>query len=123
MRKPTSDGTIAKHLAELLGDVRNTLKTGEYQDLDRLASQQETLLTKLLAKPDGQPDISRASFEDLIANAKRNQTLITAALGGIKSARRRHEDVLGLGEATQTYDRTGRRTKLAPATAELEKRS
>jgi len=123
MRKPTSDGKISKHLTELLGDVRDALKTGEYHDLDRLASQQETLLTKLLAKPDGQPDISRASFEDLIANAKRNQTLITAALGGIKSAIRRHEDVLGLGEATQTYDRTGHRTKLAPATAELEKRS
>ncbi|NOX39429.1 MAG: hypothetical protein GXP05_02635 [Alphaproteobacteria bacterium] len=123
MAKTTTDDMVAKRLSQLLGDVRNTLKSGEYGNLNGLAAQQETLLAKLLAKPDGQPDLSRAGFEDLIAGAKRNENLLAAALNGIKSARRRHEDVVNLGEATQTYDRTGRRSKLTPITADLEKRS
>ncbi len=123
MARTIPDDMVAKRLSQLLGDVRSTLKSGEYGNLNGLAAQQESLLAKLLAKPDGQPDLSRARFEDLIAAAKQNQNLLAAALNGIKSARRRHEDVVSLGEATQTYDRTGRRSKLGPTTAGLEKHS
>ncbi len=123
MGKTLTHDMAATRLSQLLNDVRATLKSGEYDNLNGLAAQQETLLAKLLATPDAQPHLSLAGVEDLIAAAKQNQTLLAAALNGIKSARRRHEDVASLGETTQTYDRSGRRSMLTPTTAGLERRS
>ncbi|MCA8869489.1 MAG: hypothetical protein KDA67_12620 [Rhodobacteraceae bacterium] len=109
-------------LERLLEDVRTTLRSGDYQQLAALATEQERMIGRLQTQPQGTaPD---KGLPARIADAaRRNQRLIEAAMEGFRSAARRRNEILAAQQPIKTYDRSGQKTSLESDQATLEKRS
>lgn len=109
-------------LERLLEDVRTALKSGDYQQLAALATEQERMIGRLQTQPVGTaPDKGQSAR--IADAARRNQRLIEAALEGFRSAARRRDDIRAAEQPIKTYDRTGQKTPLESNHATLEKRS
>lgn len=105
-------------LRQLLSSEAAALQAGDLAALQALAGQKADLLASLAASPPP----PAASLERLRAEAGRNAGLLAAAQRGLAAARQRLAE-LQRAAAPQTYDALGRRRRLGPVAAAVERRA
>lgn len=96
-------------LSELLEEERAALLKGDVDRLTRLADRKEALISQV----DGLSDLPQAILTPLQDKLRRNHTLISHALDGIRAAANRVEDMRKARESLQTYDQHGTLRELA----------
>lgn len=118
---PEIDTTIPGRLRHVLSAVRTALKTGDYSKLGALAREQEILISALFSETSQQTGAVRDHLGPLLRSAERNQHLLRAAIGGVKSAISRRKEVQEAASTTSIYDRSGNRSRLEPRSRAVEK--
>lgn len=102
----------------LLEAERAALLAGRLDRLAPLLAEKERLARLLGRRPEGTPD----RLARLARIAARNQTLIEAALGGLRRAAARAAACRGCAGQLHTYDAQGARRSLVPGGASVVRR-
>ena len=107
-----------KALLTLLEDERRMILNGDFHDLPKLAEAKVDALTQL-----GQHAVTQQQIAHLQAMTARNQSLLTAAANGIRSARKRLDAIRNREQGVKTYTCTGASRVLSPTPSSFEKRA
>jgi hypothetical protein len=98
-----------KSIETLMDDLRASVRTA---DFNRIAG----LTDQIVAALDGwDREQDPAKLRNLRAKAEINAALLSAALRGVRAARRRVEETRRVAVGLQTYDSKGRRSNAASA--------
>lgn len=97
----------APHAARLLDQAYEALLRSDYAALPGLSADLESELQNPKDK------MTEASLQVLRQKANRNASVLLAAQRGIRSARRRLEDMRSAASGLVTYDRSGRRAEVS----------
>lgn len=100
---------VVTRMMAILDAVRAALTTAEYDKLDALTTAMAQELA-LLERP-GQTRVARPALLRLQVRADRNAACLLAATRGMKSARRRIEEIRAARSGLVTYDLRGRRAE------------
>jgi hypothetical protein len=107
---------MALHLEQALDAVQADLLAGQIDGLAAHAARIEDLLPKIA----GLDDLPLA--RRLHEKSARNAACLDASSRGIRSARRRFEEILSARRGLATYDELGRRTPFFPQDGRLAHR-
>jgi len=111
---------VVETLSDLLEDERAALLKGDVDRLNRLADRKEALIIQV----NSLKDLPQTTLTPLQEKLRRNHTLISHALDGIRAAAKRVEDMRQARESLQTYDQRGKLQKLtARGKRAIEKRA
>ncbi|WP_298563337.1 hypothetical protein [uncultured Aliiroseovarius sp.] len=105
-------------LRTLLEDERQMILNGDFRDLPALTKAKEDALSQL-----GESSATQKQLAELQTIAARNQSLLTAAANGIRSARKRLEAIRDRDQGIKTYTRTGASRILSRKPSSFEKRA
>lgn len=112
----TADQAAA--LAATLDRMRTALLAGDLASLPELAE----ALERLVPAAAGDGAVPRAALESLRARAQAAAAMLEATARGLRAARRRIEEVARAGQGLATYDRSGQRSRIGAAPADLARR-
>ena len=105
----TGERTVAR-LNALLDTERQALLDGRIDQLPEIARRKQALIADLAP-----PDSARmALVQDMQEKARRNERLLNAALEGIRAVADRIGALRQARSCLETYDRTGRKSRIAP---------
>ncbi|NDW54576.1 hypothetical protein [Aliiroseovarius sp. PrR006] len=105
-------------LLTLLEDERQMILKGDLRDLPSLTEAKAEALSQL-----GQSAVTQPQLARLQALAARNQSLLSAAANGIRSARQRLDAIRNRDQGVKTYTRTGAAQVLSREASNFEKRA
>ena len=105
-------------MLELLAREREAIRTAEYDLLDTLAAEKADRFATLMR--DG-------ADSDLLERVQKslaiNQTLLAAAISGVKAAQSRLRDMQNVRQELTVYDRAGQMAPVRTARPGLEKKA
>jgi hypothetical protein len=104
---PQNEAQTAPLAATLLDLAYEALLRSDYGALPGLSAEIE----RELASPSGQ--MTEATLRTVRRKAERNEAVLLAAQRGIRSARRRLEEIRTTASGLVTYDRSGRRAEVS----------
>ena len=105
-------------LSTLLERERTAILKGAFDDLTSLAPEKERLLLALPEQELGMTQLRRIS-----AAVSRNQTLLAAAIDGVRSVGDRLEVLRRAREGFDSYDQSGGRTRVGTAKSGFERKA
>lgn len=105
-------------LSDLLELERAAILTGAFADLTELAPEKERLL---LALPE--QDLAARQLRRISAAVSRNQTLLAAAIDGVRDVNARIDVLRRSREGFDAYDHTGGRSRVGPAQIDFERKA
>lgn len=109
---PSPDEAQDRHLAALLDAERHALIKGDFSHLPELTREKEARLALYAAHPGRLRNMPR-----LLAALRRNHDLLDRAMQGITLAQGRLASHQALLQQMETYDPTGRKTRIGQATS------
>lgn len=112
-----SDRAAAQLLA-LLQEEREAIRTAAFDELEGLATKKEGMLATLL-----QNRPPPAEMEKIRTKMAENQTLLVAAIAGVKAARDRIDALHRVRQELSVYDRSGQLAKVTAPRPGLEKKA
>ena len=105
-------------LTDLLEKERTAILSGAFGDLTQLAPEKERLLMELPGEEIGTRQLRRIS-----AAVSRNQTLLAAAIEGVKTVTERLDVLRKSREGFDAYDQSGGRSRVGPAKSAFERKA
>lgn len=105
-------------LSELLEKERAAILSGAFDDLTRLAPEKERLL---LALPE--QDVGTGQLRRISAAVSRNQTLLAAAIEGVRNVTSRLDLVRRSRDGFDAYDQSGGRSRVGAARSGFERKA
>lgn len=108
----------AHPLSDLLERERTAILSGAFDDLTQLAPEKERLL---MALPD--QDVGTGQLRTISAAVSRNQTLLAAAIEGVRSVRDRLDVVRKARDGFEAYDQSGSRSRVGAAKSGFERKA
>ncbi|MFQ6551069.1 hypothetical protein AAD018_001830 [Aestuariibius insulae] len=108
---------MTSEVLTLLQAERAALLSGSFSDLPAISDRIERLFDRRL-----EPGIDQDGLQFLRDMATRNQTLITAALDGIRDARARLQHLRTVADTLSTYDKIGQRVDVTVTGLLLERK-
>lgn len=102
-------------LLALLDEERGALLRGDYADLDRLAPAKQVLLTRLPGSAAGEDIMRRVAH-----TIRRNQSLLAAAIDGMRAAKTKMVDLRDRRSSFTVYDKSGLRQTVSDARPVVE---
>ncbi|WP_439154522.1 flagellar protein FlgN [Yoonia sp.] len=112
-----SDRAFAQ-LSELLSAEREAIRSAAFDVLDDLAAQKAQIFATLMR---GKPD--RDQMAGINRQMADNQTLLAAAITGIKAARSRIETLRQVRQELSVYDQSGQMAKVTALHPGMEKKA
>ncbi len=106
-----SDKADVEEIVGILRNQRNLLLTGQLGDLPEMISSLDELEDRLNSLSLGKEAMARLREE-----ADRNSGVLLACISGVKSVRRRIQELSDPASIMQTYTREGRRRSLPSGT-------
>lgn len=110
-QKPTA-------LLRLLDEERTALLRGDYVDLDRIAPAKQKLLAKLPEQTMSDKSMARVAHA-----VRRNQSLLAAAIDGMRAAKGRMQGLRQQRSSFSTYDQSGKRLMVAAQPSVIERKA
>jgi hypothetical protein len=108
----------AHPLSELLEKERSAIVSGAFEDLTLLAPEKERLLLTLTTQ-----DVGVRHLRMISAAVSRNQTLLAAAIEGVKTVAERIEVLRKARDGFETYDRSGERSHVGTPRTGFERKA
>lgn len=115
-----ADLAVLRRLEEVMAEERRAIRSGDLQALGALVARKFAILDRLAA---AEPMGARETLARARDLAEINQTLLSAALDGVRSARMRLAAILEAGSRFDTYDRDGRMRTVRLAAGSVERRA
>ena len=106
------------HILALLDHERAAIRNADYETLDQLAAEKETLFRALNSS---NPD--KADLATIKKRLDENQKLLAAAIKGVTDAQGRLSAMRQVREELSVYDQTGHVSKVQTRRSELEKKA
>ncbi|SPH23454.1 hypothetical protein DEA8626_02517 [Defluviimonas aquaemixtae] len=116
----TAETVVLSAIEVLLAEERLAVRLGDLGTLDALAARKADILERLAAEASAAPHETLARVKELAAA---NQTLLSAALDGLRSARARLTAIRDASSRFDTYDRAGRAHSVSLAQGTVERRA
>lgn len=110
-QKPTA-------LLKLLDEERAALLRGDYADLDRLAPSKQKLLARI-----GESALSEQNMQRVAHAVRRNQSLLAAAIDGMRAAKGRIDGMRQQRSSFSTYDKSGHRQLIDTKRSVVERKA
>lgn len=104
---------VLEELDDLLSREKTHLLKGDLPKFSELLNEKEALLQRLSEAPSS----DSANMQQVQMRMQYNQSLLEAAMRGIRSAADRLQDMRAIREGIETYDSRGRRQVLPNAGA------
>ena len=104
-------GDLVGEGLDLLSQERDVLRSGDFPAMPALTAQKRDLLSKLqsgLTTSQRSAELV-AAIESLVAEARRNEMLLRAAIQGLAAAKRRIKQILEMGNGAVAYAEDGTR--------------
>ena len=108
----------AQELLGLLEQERAALLKGDYVDLDRIAPAKQKLLARLADQA-----LSDAGMKRVSHAIRRNQSLLAAAIDGMRAAQGKMSRLREQRSGFSTYDRSGHRHTVGGAPSVIERKA
>ena len=112
-----SDRKTAALLA-LLNEERAALLKGDYVDLDRLSPSKQKMLASL-----PEHALSESNLKRVAHAIRRNQSLLAAAIDGIRAAQGKMSNLRAQRASFTTYDRSGSQRPVGEAQSVIERKA
>lgn len=113
---------VVERLEGLLQVERHMIREGNFDGLETLAQEKEKALLALTTEGRKAPDIL-ARLDRIREIASRNQSLIGAALKGVRAAQRRLEMIQRASKSISSYDQLGRSRTIGGGANNIEHRA
>ncbi len=120
MSHPVVD--LLRRIEELLHVERHLIREGSFDQLAKLAVTKESLMQELGAH-EKNAELTHAPLARIRVMAERNQSLINAALKGIRAAQKRLEMIQRASSSMNSYDRLGKTRAIGSAFPSVERRA
>ncbi|WP_102224014.1 hypothetical protein [Acidimangrovimonas sediminis] len=118
---------VAEALRMLMREESAALRRADFAALAELLPQKEALARELeAAEPEGSAMAgggSAGALSALLAEAQRNAGALRGAIGGVRAARLRLEELRRIESGTETYDRAGRKNLHSVRSGRVERRA
>lgn len=98
---------LIDNLDDLLDRERQALVKGELEQLGRLLTQKEALITQINTLE----SLEQAKLADVHEKVTRNQLLLNSAMEGIHAVANRMAELRRVRRGLETYDEKGRKTR------------
>ncbi len=113
--------SILSDLEAVLQQERSALLTGDYPQLARLTAKKEALTEAIERRSD--IEVEAGELRRLNHSLDRNLALLDAALGGARDAIARLQDLPRSASGFETYDSTGKPTRVAVRSTQVERKA
>ncbi|PFG65045.1 FlgN protein [Thioclava sp. ES.031] len=111
---PESNAT--EELLSLLRLEREAIRSADFADLVGLSDRKERAMAALA-------DLDRDTVEQIRALARENQTLLAAALAGVRAAQARLKTIVTAAKGFDSYDKEGRPQPIRRGSGDFERRA
>lgn len=108
----------ARALERLLDQERHLIMQGQFDSLGDLTRKKSDALSGL-----GSWGLTADRMKKISAKVSRNQSLLDAAIRGIRAARQRVETVIETAGSLSTYTNSGKKAELGNQSGGLEKKA
>lgn len=115
-----AEQSLWRALEATLADERRAICSGDLKALGALVMRMEDTVDRLVVEPSS---LNHAELERVRELAEENKRVLKAALDGIHSARARLTAIRDAERSLDTYDSSGRASKVAFAQGSLERRT